>query len=124
MTTPMTLEKVRELLRPFGQPDPDYVTLHRLGLDKCEAAIDAAIREREEQAKVIARLKNPWMPIETAPKDGTWVLAFSPDGETLGVAQWTGTQWRDSGNSEDVEWEWNVTHWMPLPPPPNEGEKE
>lgn len=45
-----------------------------------------------------------WQPIETAPKDGTEVLMWS---ETMGMAVWPST----------AKWD-HVTHWMPLPQPP------
>ena len=81
-----------------------------------------------------------WMPIETAPKDGSmfvcWVAAerwSSPDGEGSGsghdVSQVDLCWWRPpfdgvpesdyfdnaSGQVGDSQ---AVTHWMPLPPPP------
>ncbi len=68
-----------------------------------------------------------WQPIETAPRDGTRILA------TDGVEVST-THWEDCwachaeiahGPGDDGGWtiydhheEWNPTHWMPLPPPP------
>ena len=80
---------------------------------------------------------NGWMPIDTAPKDGTTLLVHSshapglPGGRTTEcsdintvVAAW----WGDSG--DDGEWvcymdlpsdprcPFNPTHWQPLPPPP------
>jgi len=79
-----------------------------------------------------------WKPIETAPRDGTWVIL---EGEFSGgdtskalVGQWVGGvyPWRvmqsesfwDCGpvpeNSIFNHWaEGRVHHWMPLPEPPS-----
>lgn len=97
-------------------------------------AIDAAIREREEQAKVIERLKNPWLPIESAPKDGTHLLLhFDGIGPIRGRwdndrfakrprPYWTCDAERWMGKIDIRSKQPNL--WMPLPPPPNEvGEK-
>jgi len=74
-----------------------------------------------------------WQPIETAPKDGTWILVCGGRTEdeevtrTHAVAQWT-----DDLNGRKTKWHWqfawydggyygfyeNPTHWMPLPEPP------
>jgi hypothetical protein len=57
-----------------------------------------------------------WQPIETAPKDGTVVLACEIDYYPESVA---------SANFESGSWWWHMegsratpTHWQPLPPPP------
>ena len=74
-----------------------------------------------------------WQPINTAPKDGTKILAFCQPRhiETgapmsfnyIGVVWWRGDRrpfidslwkWRHSQNDSAAE----PTHWMPLPPPP------
>jgi hypothetical protein len=61
-----------------------------------------------------------WQPIETAPKDGTEILAW--DGSVRTTAVWwvPGKQWSlvsPGEYAEDSEvW---PTHWMPLPEPPN-----
>ena len=86
--------------------------------------------------ETIRQLQNPWMPIETAPRDGTWILLtggeidygwfnehyvedndqpdcvvgqFVPGG---GVWQFA---WYDSGYYGEYE---TPTHYMPLPTPP------
>lgn len=83
--------------------------------------------------KLIDRLATPappspesgqdgWQPIETAPKDGTWILIW---GE-----QWSGAPIPDVGHWDDDDWRDDehtvlafATHWMPLPAPPSEGSK-
>ena len=70
-----------------------------------------------------------WQPIETAPKNGTWVLVtggyidYCWEGETqpdVTAAQYViniGWQmaWYDSGYYGGYK---SPTHWMPLPKPP------
>lgn len=74
-----------------------------------------------------------WQPIETAPKDGTTFLAYdTPEGGlSMGVVlcKWDSeegydhTEWpphwvaMDPANGDDLEC-CNLTHWMPLPEPP------
>lgn len=58
-----------------------------------------------------------WQPIETAPKDGTWVLTtatgWNGDCEVLGFhfGQWV-------CGADPVGYPHSPSHWMPLPPPP------
>lgn len=74
-----------------------------------------------------------WQPIETAPKDGTWILVSGgrtdDEGDDRDVAV---VQWTNYLNGETTEWHWqfawyeggyyglykNPTHWMQLPDPP------
>lgn len=62
-----------------------------------------------------------WMPIESAPKDGSYVLL---SGIELPVWQgsWVGTSGRYAINGwtrfNSVDTGWHPTHWMPLPDPP------
>ena len=84
-----------------------------------------------------------WQPIETAPKDGTEILAWRVDYGVL-VVRWTSAaafmttseieaECRDGADWVDIE-DWFCadfiagcrlegseapTHWMPLPPPPD-----
>jgi hypothetical protein len=55
-----------------------------------------------------------WMPIETAPKDRTYVLAGHLDG-SMSVVFWNGFAWDDGDYNSNMNW---FTHWMPLPAPP------
>lgn len=58
-----------------------------------------------------------WLQIETAPKDGTFVLICMPSGHRT-IAQWcTDSFWRSHVNQES--WEaWTPKWWMPIPEAP------
>jgi hypothetical protein len=65
-----------------------------------------------------------WQPIETAPRDGTWILVYEGDWidpRFVGheVAHWSKSSfgnpaWRDSSDNVFD----GATHWMPLPAAP------
>lgn len=57
-----------------------------------------------------------WQPIDTAPKDKTWVLVYSEDGY-MDVAYSDGLSWNNEGYGPTGGQVW-PTHWMPLPLPP------
>lgn len=73
-----------------------------------------------------------WMPIETAPKDGTHILAHGTyQWEDYATHQKSGivvVAWYDADGWGDSCWvlvnanpyrdKCQPTHWMPLPPPP------
>jgi hypothetical protein len=71
-----------------------------------------------------------WQPIETAPKDGTRILAYIPwkwadggEGEQLDVIAWDerATMWFSPTAPNYVQGcdsECLPTHWQPLPDPP------
>jgi hypothetical protein len=78
---------------------------------------------------------NGWQPIETAPKDGRFVLLHVPQGLESGVVT-VGAYWKADGRADngrflkgnwdgwlgmdvDVRSSWcEPTHWQPLPTPP------
>ena len=75
-------------------------------------------------------MNNEWQPIETAPKDGTWVLIYTVNvGDEVGQRNMCVAQWSNYLNGRTVEPRWmfawfdggyygacdEPTHWMPLP---------
>ncbi len=63
-----------------------------------------------------------WQPIDTAPRDGTAVLLFSPawDMFEVGVYDAAVRRWQQrTGDLID-----SPTRWMPLPPPPHRPQAE
>lgn len=61
-----------------------------------------------------------WQPIETAPKDGTEILLFSPNGIIQGF--FNGQRWKQDifyENSDDY-FIFSPSHWMPLPDSPED----
>lgn len=77
-----------------------------------------------------------WQPIETAPMDGSKVLAWDQDWQLPVVMHFTSRDYlqREYGDPDYMEEGWyadysypepgfpespmRATHWMPLPPPP------
>jgi hypothetical protein len=58
-----------------------------------------------------------WRPIETAPKDGTFILAWFEEAQQHLLLWWFANHWRFKGN--DTIPLMDPTHWMPLPEPPD-----
>ena len=81
-------------------------------LDDALAAIAA---EREASSAGLMA----WLPIETAPKDGTKLLVF--DGGKITTAYWDGDSWELVVPSEGYRDSDTVyaKFWMPLPEAPN-----
>lgn len=70
-----------------------------------------------ERKKVIASINkanDKWLPIETAPKDRSWVLVWYGPDQEHGIATWANGFWVDSDGDEYSP----VPHWQPLPEPP------
>ncbi len=67
---------------------------------------------------------NGWQTIETAPKDGTEILGAFFEGK-----RWfrENIEWDDEFECWVVGWDRetiNPSHWMPLPPPPENNTKD
>lgn len=109
------LEELAALLPKLNPHDPGDILLQRT-LPKLLAAIRLVTVDE-------------WRDIETdpPPKDGTWVLLFSPD--SIAPQQFVG-QWRDDEFDKQYGGAWwedgdrifcidaDPTHWQPLPKPP------
>lgn len=54
-----------------------------------------------------------WLPIETAPKDGTVIMLWINYGHQLGF--WNGRSWDDRDFFDNLG---DPSHWQPLPLPP------
>ena len=99
--------------------------LNRMG-EKDLADIE---REKSKAAVKVERIKSAaeWQPIETAPKDGTFIIlgyAGSHVSEGRWVSDPSRNHWRETGwfdTDADVlcDHPGRPTHWMPLPEPPN-----
>ena len=63
-----------------------------------------------------------WQPIETAPKDGTKVLAIAVDDIRNGTPHMSIARKSSRGHwlTEPGAWAIYPTHWMPLPAPPKD----
>ena len=76
-----------------------------------------------------------WQSIETAPKDGSYLLLWEQYSDAPFVGYWSDGSWSVSHEHVDAEGGWDganvvdalsmpITHWMPLPaaPGPADGE--
>ena len=86
------------------------------------ATIEKAERELAEARAEMARLQQAmaWQPIETAPKDGTPILAWSRMSERAEVVQWEDPGDGQFGWRYIGEYSFGAELWMPLPAPPAE----
>lgn len=80
-------------------------------------------------------MNNQWHPIETAPRNGTWILVivagthkltgkpFIPSVAYLDEQDYVYEVEVEDDNGLISVSEWGLTHWMPLPEPPDEDTK-
>ena len=107
--------------------------------DPREQAKDVSDLEDEEFLELARKLRRgvyndggfQWQPIETAPKDGTWILGLNNKGDQSVIIwmnlapDWAGqlrAGWVQPFGPARLSAFWNgsfrVTHWMHLPAPP------
>ncbi len=104
--------------------------------DATTTTLYTADQLRQAIADALAKQVPQWLPIDTAPKDGTWILVSG--GETddeeeargVAVASWT-REFNGSVDDRCSRWQFakydggyygeyiNPTHWMPLPAAPD-----
>ena len=111
---------VRELARDihYAINDDGLATLSPVDNNNMREAILRALQSAGIGAGV-----GEWQPIESAPKDGTWILVGA-DGEEVmwasyGIAKPWLDGWYSTGHRSDSEGPgYTPTHWVPLPQPP------
>ena len=94
-------------------------------LDPFTDARAARLLERfEAEAAKANQPKNGWMPITTAPQDGTAILVWArwknaPAGPA--IVEWVkrGKEWKRVGETRSIA-SGIATHWMPLPSGPSD----
>lgn len=75
--------------------------------------------EREKERSVMSE----WKPIDTAPRDGSWILGWRDTFIQDQIEVWrlatynkNPDMWLNAADSNDYDQQ--PTHWMPLPEPP------
>lgn len=86
----------------------------------CEAEIVGFATREEADAAWNTRAPQ-WLPIESAPRDGSWIVIGRAGHGAVLLAFWHrlhGAWWGQGG--DDGQWKkWQqATHWQPLPAPP------
>lgn len=111
MTHPDHLRAVEAIREALHQCTPDR------DIDR-----EYIIPALESAAIALESLGGGWQPIETAPKDGTEILVFSPErpaGKESTVVFWKNSKWAffemEGAQLNILD---KLTHWMPLPLPP------
>lgn len=94
-------------------------------LDAVVPKMEKALAGTQEVGAVPRVVDAPWLPIDTAPKDGTHILILVLEDNGTGemeVVRWS-TEWShwrtDSWDDGGYDAELRPTHWMTLPPLPS-----
>lgn len=58
-----------------------------------------------------------WQPIETAPRDGAFILVWGPGYTSPVIRMWHDASWDDGDFFSGIPAD-EYTHWQPLPDPP------
>jgi hypothetical protein len=107
----------------------------RLDWNSYEGNYVEDLAEDIAQALLAERQSDRWLPIETAPKDGSDIIVYNPSGEGIvGEAYYSndngrgGWWWAGTYEGEHMEEPMHIrnawpTHWQPLPAPPSSTEE-
>jgi hypothetical protein len=124
MTPPRTPERelVEWIRGAFPAHEGEGFKFKTDRLDELGAKINEAADALEQSLTDIARLEErvTWKPIESAPKDGTEVLAWvhTCAGGRVTTIEWlNGSGWVESYDLAGWNPQYGPTHWMPLPEP-------
>lgn len=113
------MDKQREMFEAwYGDNYSPYALKSWNGDDKYYSNLDTELAWQAWQAAIAAQ----WQPIETAPKDGTAILAYTAEGQC--EVSWLHGEWLQSPCYSTYDGCGAAvllcppTHWMPLPPEP------
>jgi hypothetical protein len=124
--TSSDVERMREALEWYGEQARLARLIHSEGdAGRHALAEDGGKRARAILAERSAARSEPstagWLPISTAPKDGTRILTKLDHPVTpVQIARWQHLEWRLDNNN----WPCYPLGWQPLPPPSQEGASE
>lgn len=123
-----------DLMRPINDATEDadqYVEAS--DYDALDLELSQAYSERQREHELRVKIAGDaeahmfWRPIETAPKDGTWVLGFG-DGPGFAACNFVAyygittddpqPHWRSTFHAQTIWSRCGPTHWMPLPSAP------
>ena len=126
MTIKTWHDRIMELEDGVIVTEPHVTRYMQAEIDELRAAVKSLAKDAEAR---------DWQPIETAPKDGTAVLV-SPgtwSDRSASIAKWKSDKYakkpRPYWSRDDdlgrvtLSRERQTTHWMPLPPPPQDKDK-
>ena len=113
-------------IEPDQIPEDQIVEFYRDQISECDSLSSECVDDILTYAtRLEARVKeleaaNAWQPIETAPRDGSRILAYqSSTGDCISECWWEEDLtdfW--AGWVNDFDSEPSPTHWRPLPSPP------
>lgn len=121
------------MTQPLQTPAQDSVwkiadALYRIAKEIADAGINGfgnAVMAEADRLRTLdasGKDRREWQPIETAPKDRTFVLLSGfeydrPPARWIELGHFTGHVWQQDGMLNG-EYLYEPTHWMPLPAPP------
>ena len=92
----------------------DFAKRRLVELDAARAALESAGQVRGDG----------WLPIESAPKDGTTIIVFRPNANNKYILRVSADRWLEidgRGVWAKSNASTQPTHWQPLPVSPDEG---
>lgn len=113
-TLAQIVAELRALVSRPGTLNRDPVIGYQIG---CTDIADRL--ERLSQSQQVAPARAEWLPIESAPKDGTSILGYREGYKRVTVWWFYNNRWSNEASYHSGPWN-PPTHWQPLPDPPQE----
>ena len=111
---------VRSILMQGAAIQQDYQAGKFATYEHYSARMDAAARERIDELSASPAAAKDWLPIESAPMDGTRIMVWREhnDGD-IALASWNGRVWGGYGWSFPLSGIGAPKYWKPEPPAPH-----